>query len=172
MRIWGDNVCISKDFSRFIYTILHSIITKDLFDIETVRLSKEFENEKVKAEFERNGYIYVSNITDKRKATLHIDGLAIKGKKCYVVECKGLRLKRLMDEPDTLNSIIRDLKGYALGKEYTTNKDRQRVERDKPSLISKLEYVKQNVCVLGAKYRFDPILMNLKVLSLLCLIHR
>jgi hypothetical protein len=150
-----DCVHISNDFYRFIYTILHSIITKDLFDNETVRLSKGFENEKVKAEFERNGYIYVSNITDKRKATLQIDGLAIKSKKCYVVECKGLRLKRLMDEPETLNNAIRDLKGYVLGKEYTTNKDGQKVERDKPSLISKLEYVEQNVCVLGAKYGFD-----------------
>ncbi len=150
-----DCVGISKDFCRFIYTILHSIITKDLFDNETVRLSKEFENEKVKAEFERNGYIYVSNITDKRKATLQIDGLAVKSKKCYVVECKGLRLKRLMDEPETLNYTIRDLKGYVLGKEYNTNKDRQTVERDKPSLISKLEYVKQNVRVLGATYGFD-----------------
>ncbi len=151
----GDYVCITKDFSRFIYTILHSIITKDLFDIETVRLSKEFEDEKVKAEFERNGYIYVSNITDKRKATLQIGGLAIKSKEYYVVECKGLRLKRLLDEPDTLSYIIRDLKRYVLGKEYTTKKDRQIVERDKPSLISKLEYGKQNVCVLGAKYGFD-----------------
>ena len=81
--------------------------------------------------------------------------MAIKGKKCYVVECKALRLKRLMDEPDRLNYIIRDLKGYVLGKEYTTNKDRQIVERDKPSSTSKLEYVKQNVRVLGAKYDFD-----------------
>ena len=60
-----------------------------------------------------------------------------------------------MDEPDTLNYIIRDLKGYVLGKEYTATKDRQIVERDKPSLISKLEYVTQSVCALGAKYGFE-----------------
>lgn len=91
--------------------------------METVRLSKECETKKVKTEFERNGYIYKPNVTDKRKSTLEIDGLAIKNKKCYVVECKGLRLKRLMDEPDTLDYIIRDLKGYVLGKEYTTDKN-------------------------------------------------
>ena len=50
--------------------------------METVRLSKEFETKKVKTEFERNGYIYKPNVTDKRKSTLGIDGLAIKNKKC------------------------------------------------------------------------------------------
>ena len=77
-RTLGDIVCITKDFSRFIYTILHSILAKDLFEIETVRLSKDFESVKVKTEFERNGYVYRTNITNKKKATLQIDGLAIK----------------------------------------------------------------------------------------------
>jgi hypothetical protein len=38
---------------------------------------------------------------DKRKPSLQIDGLAIKNEKCYIVECKAMRLKRLMDEPGT-----------------------------------------------------------------------
>jgi hypothetical protein len=44
------------------------------------------ENEKVKTEFERNEYVYRTNIMDKRKPSLQIDGLAIKNEKCYIVE--------------------------------------------------------------------------------------
>ena len=44
-----DVICITKDFSRFIYTILHVILTKDFFDDETVQISKDFEAQKVKA---------------------------------------------------------------------------------------------------------------------------
>lgn len=110
----GDVVHISKDFSKFIYTILHATMTKDLFDEETVRLSKEFENEGVKMKFKENGYLYIPNITDKKNATLQIDGLAVGNTKCYIIECKGWRFPRLIDEPDTKGHIVRDLKGIVL----------------------------------------------------------
>jgi hypothetical protein len=157
----GDVVCITKDFSRFIYTILHPILTRELFDNETNRLSKEFEKQ-VQAEFERNEHIYRPNITDKRSSTLEIDGLAIKNKKCYIVECKAARLKRLMDEPDTTENIIRDLKGYVLGKKYTTNKDGQMTEIDKPSMAKKIAFVRDSINALGVKYGFDTNIEDFK----------
>lgn len=150
----GDVVCITQDFSRFIYTILHAIMNKDLFDQETVRLSKDFENKKVKSKFEECGYIYKQNISDKKNATLQIDGFAIKRNKCYVVECKGWRFPRLIDEPETREHIIRDLRGIVLGKKYT-NKDGIPIEKEKPSIIEKMEFVKSNIVKLGIKYGFD-----------------
>jgi hypothetical protein len=83
-----------------------------------VRLSKEFENERVKTKFQESGYFYISNVTDKKNATLQIDGLALRKNKCHVIECKGRRFPRLIDEPTTKDHIIRDLKGIVLGKEY------------------------------------------------------
>jgi hypothetical protein len=150
----GDNVCITKDFSRFIYTILHAIITKQFFDDETVRVSKDFENNKVQAKFQEYGYLYLPNILDKKKASLQIDGIAIKNQTCYIVECKGRRFPRLIDEPETIEHIIRDLKGIVLGKEYSTKRG-QIIERDKPSILNKIEFVKQNIVTLGLKYDFD-----------------
>ena len=63
-----DVVCISKDFSRFIYTILHVVMTKNFFDDETVERSKDFESQKVKIKFEEIGFTYVLDVTDKKKA--------------------------------------------------------------------------------------------------------
>jgi hypothetical protein len=157
----GDVVCVTRDFSRFIYTILHPILTRELFDNETSRLSKEFEKQ-VQTEFERNEYIYRPNIIDKKSSTLEIDGLAIKNKKCYIIECKATRLKRLMDEPDTTENVIRDLKGYVLGKKYTTNKDGQMTEIDKPSMAKKIAFVRDNIMALGVKYRFDTNIEDFK----------
>lgn len=150
----GDTVCITKDFSRFIYTILHAIITKDLFDEETVELSKDFENEKVKTKFEDSGYCYIKDVKDKKKASLQIDGLALGKNKCYIVECKGWRFPRLIDELETKEHIIRDLHGIVLGKEYS-NKDGKRIYKPKPSIIRKVEYVKENISNLGIMYDFN-----------------
>ena len=53
----GDVVIISHRFSYFIYTILHAILKRDLFDEETEKRSKVFEKDRVKNEFERLGHI-------------------------------------------------------------------------------------------------------------------
>ena len=63
-----------------------------LFDAETEKRSKAFERERVKNEFERLGYTYLTNVVDKRNSTLEIDGIALKNDRCYVVGCKGWRL--------------------------------------------------------------------------------
>jgi hypothetical protein len=154
-----DVVCITKDFSRFIYTILHAIITREFFDEETVQLSKEFENYSVARKFSEIGYTYVTNIIDKKKATLQIDGLAMKNDKCYIIECKGWRFPRLIDEPETKAHIERDLKGIVLGKEYS-NKKGKIVVKDRPDIFKKIRFVRDNIHKLGNKYKFnsDPLI--------------
>ena len=158
LRVEGleDSICITKDFSRFIYTILHAILTNESFNNETVRISKDFENDNVKTKFQEHGYIYVNDITDKKKSTLQIDGIAIKKNVCYIVECKGRRFPRLIDEPETKEHIIRDLKGIVIGKEYS-NKNGQTIEKDKPSILNKIEFVKQSISNLATKYGFNHI---------------
>ncbi len=151
----GDVICISKDFSSFIYTILHAIILKDMFDKETERLSKEFENEKVKVKFEEKGYHYIKNIMDKKKATIEIDGLAIRKHTCYVIECKGWRFPRLIDEPETKEHIIRDLKGIVTGEKEHSHKKGEIKIKTKPSILKKVDYVKNNIHDLAKKYEFD-----------------
>lgn len=56
-----------------------------------------------------------------------------------------------MDEPDTQEYIIRDLKDYVLGKEYTTDRDGKIIVKDKPSMTGKVEFVRQNISALGEK---------------------
>lgn len=72
----------------------------------------------------------------------------------YVVECKGWRFPRLIDEPETLDNVIRDLQGIVLGKEYS-HKEGQLFAKDKPSILKKIEFVKQNISTLASKHGFD-----------------
>lgn len=65
----------------------------------------------------------------------------------------------LIDEPTTKDHIIRDLKGIVFGKEYSNN-DGKVIETDKPSIIKKVDYVKQNIVNLGVKYDFDSDLIT------------
>jgi hypothetical protein len=78
----GDCVFISHRFSYFIFTLLHVLMKKQLFDAETERRSIEFEKKIARQEFEKLGYTYITNVTDKRKVGLEIDGLAIKDGRC------------------------------------------------------------------------------------------
>lgn len=149
----GDVVCISQGFSRFIYTILHAIMNKEFFDRETVQLSKDFEKQKVKSKFEECGYKYISNVVDKKNATLEIDGLAVKKNKVFIVECKGWRFHSLIDEPETKEHTVRDLKGIVIGEKYTRN---GKLIKKKPSMFMKIEFVKSNIDELAAKHGFDP----------------
>jgi len=81
---------------------------------------------------------------DKKNATLEIDGLAINKNKCFVVECKGCRFPRLIDERETPEYIIRDMKGIVLGEEYTS-KNGKLIKKEKPSMFKKIEFVKSNI---------------------------
>ena len=59
----------------------------------------------------------------------------------------------MIDELETQDNIFRDLKGIIFGKEYS-HKGGRLTEKDKPSILKKIEFVKQNISVLGNKYGF------------------
>jgi Nuclease-related domain len=140
----GNMVFISHRFSFLIHTFLHSILTEDLFNAETEKRSLQFEKQEVKTEFEKNKFLYFPDIVDRKDATFQIDGLAIKDRTCYVVECKGWRLNKFLDEKRNRDQIIRDLKGIVIGEKYTT-KNQLTITKKIPSLVKKIEFVKNNL---------------------------
>lgn len=138
-----DYVLISHRFTALIYTFLHAVITKDLFDSETEKRSKKFE-ERIQIEFEKKGYDYQKNIKDReRKSSLEIDGVASKNGKCYVIESKARRLPTLVEEKQRRFQSIRDLKGIVDGIKYST-KNGKLEKKMIPSLLNKIEFVKTN----------------------------
>jgi hypothetical protein len=142
----GDVVFISHRFSYFIFTLLHVVMKKQLFDAETEKRSIEFERKIAREEFEKLGYNYIASVTDKRKVSLEIDGLAIKDERCYVIECKSWRLRPLLESSRWREQTIRDLKGIIEGKKYTFDENTKikKITR-KPSIIEKISFVKNNL---------------------------
>lgn len=59
------------------FLLLHSLLHKDIFNQEIERRSKELESVKAKLAFESANF---SNLTDKKNATLEIDGIAMLSK--------------------------------------------------------------------------------------------
>ena len=123
---------------------MHGIIYKDLFDRETERRSKEFEKAEVKKNFERIGWLYYTNKTDKKNPSLEIDGLATYNKKMLVIECKGWQLYPLYESQKRQSYLTRDIKGIVEGKKFTGEKAIK-----VPSLVDKIEFVKKNMNIWG-----------------------
>lgn len=140
-----NNVIISHRFAYVVYTILHAIITKDLFNRETERLSLKFETQDVKLEFEKQGFTYKHDLLERK---LQIDGIAVKDTICYVVECKSYSFSTLIEEEIRELQKTRDLKGIIDGKKYTT-KNNVTVEEDIVSLPEKVKFVENNKLSLG-----------------------
>ncbi len=140
-----DYVFISHAFSHFIYIMLHAVLRKDLLNTETEQRSKEFEKNIVKKGFEKNGFVYRTNlVANIGKPSLEIDGIATKEAKMYVVECKGWRLPPLVEESTKRDEQIRDLQGIVDGVKYTT-KNGNRIAQQKKSLLDKVEFVGKNM---------------------------
>ena len=59
------------------------------------------------------------------------------------MESKAKRLPTLIEEKQRKYQIIRDLKGVVDGVKFTT-KNKKTIKKQVPSLIEKIEYVKQN----------------------------
>ena len=89
--------------------------------------------------FEKNNFQYIPNVTDKKDPSLEIDGIPIKQSRCYVVEYKGWRLSKLIDEKQNRDQIIRDLRGIVIGEKYTTENQSLTID-----LKKKVDYVKNN----------------------------
>jgi len=139
-----DYILVSHRFSFLIYVFLHAVITKDLFEKEQTKKGKEFEKQ-VQDIFKKNGYDYIPNLKTKH---LEIDGIAIKNSKCYIVEVKKYRFPTLVEESNRRENTIRDLKGIVDGEKFTFKSDRVLAEKI-PSLLEKIEFVKNNSIQLG-----------------------
>jgi hypothetical protein len=142
----NGRVYISHMASFFTYFLLHAIIYKNLFDKETVKRSKDFEMQEVKNIFQSIGWTYAPNKTDKKKASLEIDGIATFRRKMVVIECKGWKLKPFYEYKLQQDQIIRDIKGIVDGEKFTNNKSKK-----VPSLVDKINFVKANM----SKYNLD-----------------
>ena len=83
------------------------------------------------------------NVKDKQKnPTLEIDGIAVKGNHCFIVESKVKGITKLMEEQHTVSGIITDLKGIVEG--FETSQNRSKLNR-MPSLLKKIEFARKNV---------------------------
>jgi hypothetical protein len=148
----NDFVCISQAFTIFIYILLHAIITKKFFKMETDERARKFEIT-VQQKFEELGFAYKPNFKDNPKnPTLEIDGIAVLNETCYVIECKKPRLPPLVEANETRKLMIEDLKGIVDGFKRI-QKDGVRTTEPRPSLPSKITYVKSNMGSLGSDMR-------------------
>lgn len=129
-------VLIDYKLCNIMFYILHAIIIKKSFDEETARRGKEFENRPNEL-FKKYGFKYFKNKGIKNK--IEIDGIAVKDNFCFIIEVKGKMLPILFMDQKTREKLIRDVKGVVDGYKYT-----KRSEKKIPSMMDKIEYVKEN----------------------------
>ena len=137
-----DYVLTSHGLANIIHIFLYPVITKKLFDCETAKRGKEYE-QTLKKEFEKAGFWFCLNFKDKKKPTLEIDGIAIKGNYCFIIESKARQLLSLIEESNRRAQVIRDLKGVVDGFKFSKKNNQMHPEKI-TSLLEKIEYVKEN----------------------------
>lgn len=143
-----DMVLVSQTFTAIMFILLHTVVSKDVFDLVAHKLGLVFENE-VKKKMESLGFEYISNRKDDPdNTTLEIDGIASKKNLCFVIEDKNPRLPPELESFQARKNMIDDLKGIVDGKKRTT-KNGERIVEEIPSLPVKVEYVKKNLSKLG-----------------------
>lgn len=147
--IWKrDSVFLSQAFTAIMYILLHAVLTKDLFDIETSKRGKQFEDD-VRKKFEELGFTIIPNVKDDYKTpTLEIDGIAVKDDYCIILEDKNRRLPPEVESTKARTIIIQDLRGIVDGYKRTV-KDGQRIIKQVKTISEKMEYVKNNLSKLG-----------------------
>ena len=132
-------VYISQAFAELFSYALHAVLNRDIFDSETIRRSKKFESEVVKKEFESKGFRYIANYSLKGK--MEIDGIAISDSKVYVIEVKGWRARKLLEENTSKKILDREIKNAIDGLHYdfSSKKTKKRV-----SLPDKVNWIIYN----------------------------
>lgn len=138
------HLLVSICFSRLVGLFYYPFYYRELFLKETQKISDLFEKVEVPKKLEEIGFRVKKNITDRKKSTLQIDTLAWKNGVVYVIETKIWDLKPLFEHKLTHLNRERDLKGIVDGKKYTT-KDSKLTIKEIPSLISKIDYVRDNI---------------------------
>lgn len=134
-----SEVYLSQAFTELYSYVLHAILNRDIFDTETVIRSKKFESEVVKKEFESKGFRYISNHIVKGK--MEIDGIAISDSTVYVIEVKGWKARKLVEEKTSKEILDREIKNAIDGLHYvfSTNKTKKSV-----SLPMKVNWIIDN----------------------------
>lgn len=147
--VWKrDSVFLSQAFTAIMYILLHAVLTKDLFDLETSKRGKQFEDD-VKKKFEELGFTVMPNVTDdSNPPTLEIDGIAVKDDFCIILEDKNRRLPPEVESTRAKTIMIQDLKGIVDGYKRTI-KDGQRIVKQVKTISEKMEFVKNNLSKLG-----------------------
>jgi len=141
----GNLVYISHRTAFVVYLLLHPILYKERFDLETSRRSLEMERREAQENFEKAGFTYSPGLKDNpKKPRLEIDGIATRGATMYVVECKGWDLKPLYDHEWRQKDLERDLRGIVDGVKYE-RKDGQLKSERKVSLLEKVRFAEENM---------------------------
>jgi len=138
------NIFTSINFTTVLSLYYYPIYHKSLFDAEIRKRGDYFEKQQVPTKFDSLGFKIHPPITDKKKATLEIDCLAWRNDILYVVECKIWDIKPYFEHGRIHLHRERDLKGIVDGKSYTTRND-QLIEKEVPSLLEKIEFIKENL---------------------------
>lgn len=115
-----------------------------MFDRETQLLSDQFEKIDVPKKFHENGFNVRVNI--EKKDLLQIDTIAWDNNIIYVIETKLWDVNIFFEHRRVHNQRERDLKGIVDGCKFTNE-----IPKEIPSLIYKINYVKENF----AKILFD-----------------
>lgn len=143
-----DRVLIPQVTTYLIFLLLHPILHRELFRAETERRSKELESVKVKEAFEKAGFRYYPNLTDKVHASLEIDGIATRKREMYVIEVKGWGINTYFEQKERQAWLIRDIQGIVDGWKFSTIDGIER-KVQKVSLLEKIEFAKQNMTRWG-----------------------
>ena len=140
----NGNVLISFSVVFLMALFCYRFYYKDLYDKETQKRSEIFEKETVPAKLKELGYKVKPNYKDKKNASLEIDHIAWKNDRLIVIETKIWDIKFFFEHRKVHDQIERDLKGIVDGKKFTT-KNGSLTEKDIPSIIEKIDHVKENI---------------------------
>lgn len=135
----GDLVLISQAFTELFSYPLHAILNRDIFDKEVENRSKKFESEIVKKEFEGKGYRYFANHKVKNK--MEIDGIAISTSEVYVIEVKGWKSSKLLEEKLAKEKSEKEIRYAIEGIHYDYDSGKL---KKKVSLPEKISWVSNN----------------------------
>jgi hypothetical protein len=116
-----------------------------LFKKEKDLLSDQFEKVDVPKEFHENGFNVRVNIV--KKGSLQIDTIAWDNNIIYVIETKLWDVNKFFEHRKIHNQRERDLKGIVDGYKYT-----HEISKTIPSLIYKINYVKENLLKILSGY--------------------
>jgi|GEM_PF-1981877 len=147
---YENGVLVSKSVLKIIKIFYYPFYYEDLFNKETQCLSDQFEKIYVPKKFHENGFNVRVNIEKKsrREKELEIDTVAWNNNTLYVIETKIWDVTKLFEHRKSHNYRERDLKGIVDGYKYT-----KEIPKKIPSLIDKINYVKENLAEILSEYK-------------------